>query len=97
MVKNDMCLGSASKQNALFSENMPQKTYPGSRIDHAIWYVSSYINGNAYSKMQKLSRQTFTCSKSAIKHKNKMQNLLKVNTKRKNQYNQYHHINMAFK
>ena len=50
MVKNGMCLGSASKQNALFSENMPQKTYPGSRIDHAIWYVSSYINGNAYFK-----------------------------------------------
>ena len=48
MVKNDMCLGGASKQNALFSENMPQKSYPGSRIDHALWYVSSYINGNAY-------------------------------------------------
>ena len=31
------------------------------------------------------------------KHENKMQNLLKVNTKRTNQYNQYHYINMAFK
>ena len=25
MVKNDSCLGGASKQNAFFSENMPQK------------------------------------------------------------------------
>ena len=56
MVKNDICLGGASKQNVLFSENMSQK-------------------------------------KSTIKHQNKMQNLLKVNTKRKNQCNQYHHIN----
>ena len=28
MVKNDFCLVGASKQNALFSENMPQKNAP---------------------------------------------------------------------
>ena len=50
MVKNDMCLGGASKQNALSLKICPKRTYPGSRIDHAIWYVSSYINGNAYFK-----------------------------------------------
>ena len=27
MVKNDSCLGGASKQNAFFSENMPQKKH----------------------------------------------------------------------
>ena len=28
MVENDFCLGGASKQNALFSENVPQKDVP---------------------------------------------------------------------
>ena len=28
MVKNDICLGGVSKQNALFSKNVRQKTHP---------------------------------------------------------------------
>ena len=28
MVKNDICLVDSSKQNALFAENVPQKTHP---------------------------------------------------------------------
>ena len=28
MVKNDICLGGVRKQNAFFSKNVPQKTYP---------------------------------------------------------------------
>ena len=39
MVKNDICLGGASKQNALFSENVPPKNAPippMSRIGPAI-------------------------------------------------------------
>ena len=28
MVKNEFCLGGASKQNALFSESVPQKIAP---------------------------------------------------------------------
>ena len=33
-----------------FQKICSKETYPGSRIDHAIWYVSSYVNGNAYFK-----------------------------------------------
>ena len=31
MVENDICLGGVSKQNALFSENMPYKKHPCSQ------------------------------------------------------------------
>ena len=40
MVKNDICLVDSSKQNALFAENVPQKTHPYlpmSRIDPDIY------------------------------------------------------------
>ena len=41
MVKNGICLGGASKQNALFSEKCAPKTHPSpqSRIGHACWTV----------------------------------------------------------
>ena len=62
--------GVQANKMPFFSENVPQKNIPMplmSRIDPAIWYVSSYTNGNAYFKKQKLSLLIFTCSKLTIK------------------------------
>ena len=44
MVKNDICLGGASKQNAFFSKNVPQKIAPMplmSRIGPGQWTATS--------------------------------------------------------
>ena len=66
-----------------------------SEIDPTVSYVSSYINDNAYFKKQKLSLMIFTCSKSTIKTPE--HDAKSFNTKRTNQCNQHHPINMAFK
>ena len=52
MVKNDICLGDASKQNALFSENVPQKTHP---CPHFLEFNTSLIPNNN-NILHKISR-----------------------------------------
>ena len=43
MVKNGICLGDASKQNAFFPENVPQKTHP---CRHCLEFNTNLIPNN---------------------------------------------------
>lgn len=55
MVKNDICFEGSSKQNVLFSKNVPQKTHPcpqfSRQVGHHAWPTEKEIFQLKLSKM----------------------------------------------